>query len=134
MAITEIIQANPIIGIIVISGFVSLFISLINYFVLDKDKVKSMKVRQKELQKEMKENKHDQAKVMALQKELMGHTMENLKHSFKPMIITIIPVLVVFYWIRNVFEGTSIGGSWLWWYIGSAVAFSLIFRKLFKLP
>jgi uncharacterized membrane protein (DUF106 family) len=134
VTIVELIQTYPHGGIVVIAGFVSLFISLINYIVLDKEKVKNGRVRQKELQKQMKEHKHDTNKMMELNKEFMQHTMDNFKHSFKPMIITIIPVLVVFYWIRGIFEATAIAGSWLWWYIGSAVVFSLVFRKLFKLP
>ena len=134
MAITEIIQTYPTWSIIVIGILVSLFISLINHFVLDKDKVRSMKVRQKEIQKEMKEHKHDHVKQTELSKELMSHTMENLKHSFKPMLITIIPILVIFWWMKGVFIETTIAKTWLWWYIGTAIVSSLVFRKLFKLP
>ena len=133
--IIEIIRAHPRLSIIAISAVVSLFISLINYLVLDKEKVKSMKARQKELQKEMKEHKHNQAKIMELNKELLENTMITMKNSFKPMLITIIPVLAVFWWIRGgVFEETVIASTWLWYYIGSALVFSLIFRKIFKLP
>jgi len=62
--VIEFIQASPRLSIIGISVGVSLFISIINYFVLDKDKVKAMKIRQKELQKEIKNNKDNPAKVM----------------------------------------------------------------------
>ena len=134
MALLELIQAYPKWSIIIIAGLVSLFISLINYFVMDKEKMKKAKERQKELQKQMKEHKHDQAKVMELQKELMSGAMENIKHSFKPMIITLIPILVVFWWMRGIFVETAIAKTWLWWYIGTAIAASLVFRKLFKLP
>jgi uncharacterized membrane protein (DUF106 family) len=134
MAITEIIMAYPRASIITFAALISLFISLINYFVLDKDKVRSMKARQKELNKEMKEHKDNPAKVMELQKELMSHVGENFKHSFKPMLITIIPVLVAFLWVKGIFAETSIASSWFWYYLISAIAFSMIFRKVFKLP
>ena len=134
MAISELIQAYPIWSIIVIGVLVSLFISLINYFVLDKDKMRQAKEKQKEIQKQMKEHKHDHVKQTELSKELMSHTMENLKHSFKPMIITIIPILVIFWWMKEIFIETTIAKTWLWWYIGTAIASSLVFRKLFKLP
>ena len=62
MAISELIQAYPIWSIIVIGVLVSLFISLINYFVLDKDKMRQAKEKQKEIQKQMKEHKHDHVK------------------------------------------------------------------------
>jgi uncharacterized membrane protein (DUF106 family) len=134
MAIIELINLYPRWSIIIIAVVLSLFISLINYFVLDKEKMKGMKARQKEIQKEMKEHKQDQAKQTELSKELLSHTMENMKHSFKPMLITIIPILVVFWWIKGVYAETAIASSWFWWYLGAAIASSLIFRKLFKLP
>ena len=132
--VIEIIQNNPRISLLLISAGVSLFITLINLIVLDKDKMRQMKKRQKEISLEMKEHKNDPAKVMELQKEMMSHMGENLKHSFKPMLITLIPVLIAFGWIRGIFEETTIASSWLWYYIGGALVSSLLFRKVFKLP
>ena len=128
----ELIVANPKVSIVIISGLVSLFISLVNYFVMDKEKVKSGRERQKELQKEMKEHKGNPSKMMELQKEMMSHVGENFKHSLKPMMITMLPILIVFYWIRNVFAEVLSG--WIWWYLVSAIVFSMVFRKVFKLP
>ena len=132
--INEFIQTNPRISIGILAMVVSFFISAINSLLLDKIKVKGMKDRQKEINKQIKENKHDQEKMMELQKELFSHSMENMKHSFKPMLITLIPVLIVFNWIRESFSSTIISSSWLWYYLGFALFFSIFFRKLFKLP
>jgi len=132
--IIETIQANPRISIVVIALLVSFFISLTNYFILDKDKLRASKVRQKELQKQIKENKHDPAKTMALNKEYMEHTFGGMKHTFKPMLVTIIPTLIIFSWIKGVFSETVISGSWFWWYLVFAMVGSIIFRKIFKLP
>lgn len=134
MGIIELIQVNPRIGILIISALVSLFISLINYFVMDKEKVRKMKERQKELNAQMKEHKHNPEKIMELNKEMMSHVADNFKNSFKPMIITIIPIFVVFAWIRNIFNETAIASTWFWWYLFGAIVASIIFRKLFKLP
>ncbi|MCH8804538.1 MAG: DUF106 domain-containing protein, partial [Planctomycetes bacterium] len=87
----------------------------------EKKQIEDLLNTQKELQKQMKENKHDQAKQTELSKELMSHTMENLKHSFKPMIITIIPILVIFWWMKEIFIETTIAKTWLWWYIGASI-------------
>ncbi|MDP4039330.1 MAG: EMC3/TMCO1 family protein [Candidatus Pacearchaeota archaeon] len=132
MALKEFIIANPKISIIVISGLISLFISLVNYFVMDKEKVMKGKERQKELQKEIKANKDNPSKIMELQKEMMSHVGENFKHSLKPMMITMLPILVVFWWIKDIFAESFSG--WFWWYLISAIVFSIIFRKIFKLP
>ena len=134
MGFIETIQAYPVISLIAFSLVVSLFITIINHFVLDKEKMRESKKKQKELQKKMKENKHNPEIIAQLNKELIGYVGENFKHSFKPMLITLIPILIFFSWIRGVFAGTSIASVWIWYYIGFSLIFSIIFRKLFKLP
>ncbi len=137
--IREFIQTNPRISIIIISGLVSLFISFINYILLDDEKRTKLmkgKEKQKEFRNMMKEHKGNPSKMMELQKEMMAHNMEfmkeNFKHSFRPMLITALPILVVFWWIKDVFP--EILPGWFWWYLISAIVFSIAFRKVFKLP
>mgnify|MGYP001583615455 CR=1 FL=1 len=132
MTIEGLIQLYPKISIIVISGLVSLFISFVNHFVLDKEKVKASKDKQKRLKEELKLHKGNQQKMMELNKAMMEDAMQNMSHSFKPMLITIIPMFIVLAWIRNSFNGVL--DHWIWWYIVSALIFSMIFRKMFKLP
>jgi uncharacterized membrane protein (DUF106 family) len=101
---------------------------------MDKDKMRDLKAKQKALNAEMKLHKDNPQKMMDLQKELLGHSMESMKHSFKPMLITTIPILIVFGFIRNTFALTEIAKSWFWYYFVTSIASSLIFRKLFNLP
>lgn len=134
MDYVTLVQTYPAISIIVVSGLISLFISLVNYFVLDKDKVRELREKQKDLNAQLKVHKDNPQKLQEIQKEMMSHMGENMKHSFKPMLITTIPLLVVLPFIRHLFAETSLAGSWFWWYFVSAIIFSMIFRKLFKLP
>ena len=124
----------PKISIVVVAGIISLFISLVNYFVLDKDRVRELRDKQKHLNEQMKVHKENPQKLKEIQSEMMSHMGESMKHSFKPMIITTIPLLVVLPFIRHLFAETTIAYSWFWWYFVSAIVFSMIFRKLFKLP
>ncbi len=128
------VNVNPKISIIIISIAVSFFISLVNYFVLDKDKVKELRERQKNLNEEIKKHKDNPQKLQELNKEMFGHMGETMKHQMKPSLITMIPLLIAFPFIRKMFLATAIGGSWFWYYLISAIAASLVFRKLFKLP
>ena len=132
--ISEIIQSYPRISIILMALLVSFFISLVNYFVLDKEKMREIKSRQKAIQEEMKNHKDNPQKMMELNKELMSHMCETFKHSFKPMLITLVPMLFIFAFFRKEFLLTEIAKSWLWWYFGVSILSSIIFRKLFKLP
>lgn len=133
MAITELIQNNPRIAIVVLAFLVTLFITIVNYFMVDKKRMKEIKDKQKRLREEMKQYKDNPTKMMEINKQMMEDMPEQLKHSFKPMLVTIIPLLILFNWLRATFAITAIAGSWFWWYIISSIAFSMILRKVFGL-
>ena len=132
MSLTTLVNAYPLASVITISALVSLFISVVNYFILDKERMREIKEKQKSLQSEIK-NQPDSQKKMELTNQMLKHSMETMKHSMKPALITMIPLLIIFWFIKGIFDTTSLAGSWIWYYIGSALVFSLLFRKLFKL-
>jgi uncharacterized membrane protein (DUF106 family) len=132
--IAEFVQSYPRTSIILLGLIISLFISLVNYFVLDKEKMRNLKERQKAIQKEMKDHKDNPQKLMELQKEMLSQAGETMKHTLKPMLITFIPVLLIFGFMRGLFAPTEVAKTWFWWYIGSSFAGSILFRKLLKLP
>ncbi len=132
MALTELIVANPKIGIISISFFVTLAMTLVTKFFTDQTRMKELKEIQKKHQEKLKEHKGDFEKQKEIQSQLMESSMEMMKHSFKPLIITFLPIIFIFVWMKNLFAGTAIAGSWIWWYIGSSIIFSIILRKVLK--
>jgi len=139
MAITELVQNNPRVAIVVLSFIVTLFITIVTYFMTDRVRMKEIRDKQKHLKKEIKKYKHDPAKMMELNKQMMEDLPEQLKHSMKPAIITIIPLFILFGWLRSVYAGTVLANkaflfpSWVWWYIGASILFSTILRKMFGL-
>lgn len=133
-SITPWLQVNPRVGIIIIATLISFFISLVNYFVLDKEKMHSLKKRQKEIQEELKKHKDNPTKLMELNQEMLSHMGASFKHSLKPMMITIIPLIIIFPIVRGILLETEIAKTWFWWYILSSLVASSIFRKLLKLP
>lgn len=142
VSITALIQAYPHVSIITISIVISFFVSLVNYFILDKERVRELRSRQKKMQQEImghqKAGNHE--KALQLQKDSLTDSLELMKHSFKPALITMIPLLIVFGLLRGVYSTTSLASNWLifpvwvWYYILSALVSSILFRKLFKLP
>lgn len=98
--------------------------------------MKEIKQKQKDLQGEIKAHQKagNHEKVLELNKEMMSYVSETLKHSLKPMLITIVPILIFFSYLKGAFAQTSIAGSWIWYYLIGAVFSSMIFRKLFKMP
>ena len=133
MAITELIQAYPIPSVIVIAIGVTLISSLITKWLTNQEHLKSLKERQKELQKELKTCKDD-CKMKEIQMEMMKITGTMMKSSFKPMLITIVPFLILFAWIRGIYGGEQpLLASWFWWYLGASLVSSLILRKVLKM-
>ncbi|MBS3065812.1 DUF106 domain-containing protein [Candidatus Pacearchaeota archaeon] len=132
--IQQFAQSSPRIFVILVSILVSLFISAVNYFVLNKERMREIKERQKALQAEMKKHKDNPQKMMDLQKEMFSHVGESFKHSMKPMLITFIPIVLFFPLIRSALITTEIAKTWFWWYLGTSIVASMAFRKLFKLP
>ena len=136
MGLVDILMLYPKAGVIVLGLLISLFVTIINYFFLNKEKMREIKSRQKEIQAQIKEHEkagnHD--KLMDLNKEMLSHSMEMMKHSFTPMLITMVPMLLFFSFIRGVYSQTIISSSWFWYYLISAIVGNIIFRKLFKLP
>lgn len=134
--ITEFIQAsvwNARIAIIILSFLVTLFITIITYYMTDRVRMKELKDKQKALRLEIKKHKDNPQKMMELNKQMMEDMPEQLKHSFKPMIITMVPIIIIFAWLRNTFALTEIAKTWFWWYIGSSIIFSIGLRKVFGL-
>ena len=130
MAIIDLIQGNPRIAIIILSFIVTVFITTISYFMTDRVRMKEIKDRQKELRKEMKNYKDNPEKMMEINQKMLEDMPEQLKHSMKPMMITFIPIIIFFGWMRATFALTAISSTWLWWYIGSSIIFSIVIRKV----
>src|SRR3989344_4470548 len=126
MVFDAFIQQYPRIAIILISLVMTLFITVVRYFMTDREKMKEIRDRQKKLRAEMKLYKNHPEKMME-------DFPEQMRQSFKPMIITIIPVLLLFTWMKAVFVATAIANTWLWWYIGASIVLSIIVSKLFGL-
>ncbi len=126
-------------GVIAISFIITLFITLVYKFFTDQRLLKATKDEMKVLQQEIKKFKEDPAKMLQLNQEVMRKNAVVMKNSLKPLIITMIPVLLIFSWLRVTFKDNgdllSIFGlkfGWLGTYVISSIIFSIILRKILK--
>ena len=134
--ITEFIQLNAWnarVSILVLSFLVTLFITIITYYMTDRKRMKELKDKQKALRVEIKKHRDNPQKMMELNKKMIEDMPEQLKHSFKPMLITMVPIIIIFAWLRSTFALTTIAKTWFWWYVGSSIFFSVILRKILGL-
>ena len=95
---------GAILGVFILSTIIAFLITLANKLLVDQDRLQYLQKEMKEYQqemmkaqksgdpKQMKEMQKKQAKFMSIQKEMMFN-------SFKPMIVTFVPIIIVFYWL-----------------------------------
>lgn len=106
----------------------------------DQATMRELKKDLKKYQKLMREHKHDAEKVKELSAESMKLNMAYMRKSMKPMMITFIPVIFIFQWLRATLSGTIIIPlsfwpghlGWLGTYILFSLMFTTVFRKLLK--
>ncbi len=91
----------PIVAAIAIISFaISLLITVVYKYVTDQTMMKDLKTRQKEMQKKMKALKKEPEKMMKVQKQAMEVNMQYMKQSFKPTLITFLPIIIIFGWLH----------------------------------
>ncbi len=129
--IMDLVTKYPAGSLIVVSAIVTLISTLITKWLTNQEHLRSLKERQKVIQKDLKNHKPGEKMFEELQSEMLQITGTMMKSSFKPMFVTIIPFLLLFNWIKNSYEGVL--PHWIWWYIGSSIAFSMLYRKWLKM-
>ena len=127
--ITEMLSVQPKISIAIFSVLVTLASTLVQKWLTNQEHLKTLKKRQKELQKEIKKTK-DPTLLQGINKEMMEITMVMFKSSMKPMFVTIIPFIILFNWLKGVY--VPILDNWIWYYLGYSIAASMIIRKVLK--
>ena len=89
--------------ILLIGLAVTLMSSLVTRTFVDRDKMKKLREEMKQHQEKIKEatKSKDTKSMQKHQEGFMKLTMEQMSYSFKPMLITLIPILLIFGWIRT---------------------------------
>jgi len=95
------LKLEPFWVIFILSFFMALIITLIYKFLTDQELMKSLREDIKKDQKEMKQLRNDPDKMMAIQKKAMKKNMKYMSQSFKPMIVSFIPIMLIFGWLNS---------------------------------
>jgi len=132
MTITDFIILYPRTSIIVIALAISFIMTIAFKYLTDQTRMKELKELQKACNIKLKDNRGNPEKLAEIQKEMMSYSFELIKHSFKPMIFTLIPFLILFWWLRHTYAVTEIAKTWFWYYLGAALISGPIFRKILK--
>ncbi len=136
MTIIDFMTENAVISIIIIGIIVTFISSLVMKIFTDQKKIKELKNRQKELNLEVRElqKKGNFSKIEELNKEVIEVGMSLMKASFsgKQFLITTIPFLLLFSWLRETFV-PILGSGWIWIYLISSMVSSILVRKILNM-
>jgi len=94
---------NVMFGIFSVATLISLMIVLITARVMDPKEMKRLKKRVAAYQEKIKEARKKQniKQVTKLQKQMMADQKQMMTKSFKPMLYTMIPIIIIFSWLRQ---------------------------------
>ncbi|MDO8642307.1 MAG: EMC3/TMCO1 family protein [Candidatus Woesearchaeota archaeon] len=96
------LKLGPFWALFIISLVISALTTLVYKLVTNQERMREIREKTKALQKEIKEtSKKDPAKAMELQKKLFAMSKEQMMGSFKPMFITLLPLLIIFGWLNT---------------------------------
>lgn len=124
-------------AILGIAFILTLITTLVYKYMTNQEMLKSLKTEIKEIQNEMKSSKDNPDKMMQAQKLAMEKNMVYMKHSLKPVLVTFVPFILIFGWLRihyTILGDPSIlfGLSWIWVYLIFSILISIALRKLLK--
>lgn len=96
------LKLGPFWTVVIISLLLAVLTTLVYKWVTDQARMKELRERASALQKEIKQaSKDDPKKALELQKKLFAMSKEQMMSSFKPMIITMLPLLIIFGWLNT---------------------------------
>ncbi|HIH14228.1 MAG TPA: DUF106 domain-containing protein [Nanoarchaeota archaeon] len=140
MAITSLMLQNPLLSISLISIILALATTLIYKYATDQSMLKQIREDTKKYQEQLKTHKGDPQKMLEIQNQMMPLQSKMMMQSFKPMLITIIPFIIIFKLLGDVYTTLIVIPlsfwpghlGWIGVYVIVSMIFTTIFRKALK--
>ncbi len=96
-----ILKLPPFFAVLVVSIIITLIVTIIYKYTTNQKLMKELKDKLKDHQKEMKQHQKDPKKMMEVNRKMMEVNLKYMTHSFRSMIFTILPVLLIFTWFNT---------------------------------
>ncbi len=102
---------HPAIAIFIMAFIVSFIINLATKLLVNQDRMAEIKKEIQEFQVKARQSQNDPKAMEEMAKEqqkIMAVQMEMMKMSFKPMIYTWVPIIIIFAYLRHVYDYNGI--------------------------
>jgi uncharacterized membrane protein (DUF106 family) len=128
---------NLAIGMSIIVLIITILTTIIQKYTTDQKTLKELRDEQKEIQKQIKENKNNPQKIMELQKKQWAGFPKQFKLNMVSIVYTGVPFILLFRWFNDYFISNGnikIFGflGWFWFYLIASIIFSSILKKWIK--
>src|SRR3989344_1608725 len=135
-SIGVLLKWNSFLGLGILTLILTFFIVVVYKYTTDQEALKKLRDDNIRIKEEMKTYKDNPQKLMELQKEQLKKAFfEQFKHQLKPMIITIIPMGIVFIYLREFYSNSGnpvliygVTYGWIIAYIGFSIIFNGVLR------
>ncbi len=94
------VSLSPFWAVVILSFVITVIVTVIYKYFSNQSEMKRIRDEQKESQKRMKDLRDKPEELMKIQKEAMSKNFEYMKHSFKPTLITFLPIILIFGWMN----------------------------------
>lgn len=147
--LVDFVTWSPLVSMAIFSLIISIIMNVLYILLIDVKKMRELKEEQSNLQKEMKANKNDQAKMLEIQQKSLEISGKMMKMTMTPMFVTFIPAILAIYFLKMLYidwvpVGNIIywekdlwlihdGAGWFLCYFVFSVIFSTIIKKIFKI-
>ena len=127
---------TPLYFVILAAAVLSLGFSLAYKIFSDQATMRELKKDLKKYRLQMRELKDKPDKIKELTQKSMSTNMKYMKKSMRPMLITMVPVIFIFKWLKGLLGGIIILPLTFWpghlgWF-GAYIIFSIFFTTLFR--
>ncbi|HIH24978.1 TPA: DUF106 domain-containing protein [Candidatus Woesearchaeota archaeon] len=97
------LDVPSLLAIVFLASLLALISTLLQKYLTDQAKMKRLRDDTKKYQEQMKRLREDPEKLLKVQQKVMPIQMELMKESFKPLLVTLVPFLLVFFWLSSHF-------------------------------
>jgi uncharacterized membrane protein (DUF106 family) len=95
------LKIPPILAIIILALLLGLISTLLQKYLTDQARMKRLRDDTKKYQEQMKKVRDKPEQMMKIQQKILPIQMELMKESFKPLLVSLIPFLLIFFWLSN---------------------------------
>jgi uncharacterized membrane protein (DUF106 family) len=90
---------GPFWTVVFLSLVLGLLTTIAHKYMTDQKLMRNARDEMKKLQTKMRSHKDNPKKLLEVQNKMMSYNMDIMKQSFRPLLVTFIPVIIIFGWI-----------------------------------